>query len=382
MLKILTVIGARPQIIKAAALSRAIRNHFKDKIKEVIVQTGQHYDRNMSQIFIDELGIPKPNYDLSVGSSSHGKQTGRMIERIEEVLLEEYPDYVVVYGDTNSTLAASIAASKEGIPIVHIEAGLRSNNKAMPEEINRILCDHTSTLLFTPTKTGYYNLIKEGFNTENEAPFSADKPGIFHCGDVMYDNSLYFKHIAEKKSKILDELDLNDKAFYLCTVHRNNNTDNPDRLHAIFSALNKISEAEKTIIVLPLHPRTSKALEPNIDKALLLEIEKNPYIKITHPVSFLDIIMLESNCKMVFTDSGGLQKEAYFFNKPMVILRSETEWKEIESSEVGIVADADENKIIEAHKQLKNSTKPLNFPNIFGNGHAAEFICEKILGTK
>lgn len=382
MLKILTVIGARPQIIKAAALSRAIRTHFKDKIKEVIVQTGQHYDRNMSQIFIDELGIPKPNYDLSVGSSSHGKQTGRMIERIEEVLLEEYPDYVVVYGDTNSTLAASIAASKAGIPIVHIEAGLRSNNKAMPEEINRILCDHTSTLLFTPTKTGYYNLIKEGFNTENEAPFSADNPGIFHCGDVMYDNSLYFTHIAKRESKILDELDLKDKAFYLCTIHRNNNTDNPDRLNAIFSALNKISNAEKTTIVLPLHPRTSKALEPNIDKALLLEIDKNPYIKITQPVSFLDMIMLESNCSMVFTDSGGLQKEAYFFNKPVVILRSETEWKEIESSEVGIVADADENKIIEAHNHFKNNIKTLSFLNIFGDGHAAEFICEKILGTK
>lgn len=379
MLKIVTIVGARPQIIKAAALSRAIRSHFSDQIREIIVQTGQHYDANMSTIFIDELGLPKPNYDLRVGSASHGKQTGRMIERIEEVLLEEHPDFVVVYGDTNSTLAGSIAASKTQIPIVHIEAGLRSNNKSMPEEINRILCDHTSTLLFTPTKTGLYNLIKEGFNHKSKPPFTIDNPGIFHCGDVMYDNSMYFKHIAENKSNILEQLNLNEQPFYLGTIHRHNNTDDPDRLNAIFSAFNKISQKDKINIVLPLHPRTSNALEPYLYPALLKEIDKNPYINIIPPVSFLDIIMLESNCEMIFTDSGGLQKEAYFFKKPVIILRPETEWMEIESVEAGIVTDADEEKIIAAHDKFKDNWGRPVLPDIFGDGHAAEFICQKML---
>ena len=381
MLKIVTIIGARPQIIKAAALSRAIRSHFKDEIREVIVQTGQHYDRNMSQVFIEELGIPKPGYDLKVGSTSHGKQTGRMIERIEEVLLEEHPDYVVVYGDTNSTLAGSVAASKVQIPIVHIEAGLRSNNKSMPEEINRILCDHTSTFLFTPTKSGYYNLIKEGFNTKSKPPYTADNPGVFHCGDVMFDNSRYYKHIAEQKSKILEEQDLMTRPFYLATIHRDNNTNYPERLSAIFSALNKISKQEEIQIVLPLHPRTSKALETTIDRSLLEEIDKNPFFKIIQPVSFLDMILLESNCEMIFTDSGGLQKEAYFFEKPVIILRSETEWMEIESVEAGIVTDADENKILEAHNHFKNNWLKLVFPSVFGDGHTAEFICKTILSN-
>ncbi len=379
MLKIVTIIGARPQIIKAAALSRAIKNHFKDKIKEVILQTGQHYDRNMSQVFIEELGLPKPNYNLKIGSTSHGKQTGRMIERIEEVLLEEHPDYVVVYGDTNSTLAGSIAASKVQIPIVHIEAGLRSYNKTMPEEINRILCDHTSTFLFTPTKTGYYNLIKEGFNPDNQLPYSADNPGVFLCGDVMYDNNLYFKHIAENKSKILESLNIKNEPYYLGTVHRNNNTDDPNRLNAIFSAFNNISRHYKTNIVLPLHPRTSKAIHTNLSKKLLKDLDDNPFLKIIQPVSFLDMIMLESHCDMVFTDSGGLQKEAYFFKKPVIILRSETEWKEIESIGTGIVTDADESKIINAHDNFKKMKREARFPSIFGDGHAAEFICGKLL---
>lgn len=379
MLKILTIIGARPQIIKATALSRAISTHFQGKIRETIVHTGQHYDKNMSQVFMDELGLPKPNYNLEIGSASHGKQTGRMIERIEEVLLEEHPDYVVLYGDTNSTLAGSIAASKTRTPIVHIEAGLRSNNKSMPEEINRILCDHTSTLLFTPTKTGYYNLIKEGFNDESEPPFTADNPGVFHCGDVMYDNSLHFKNIAETKSDILKQMQLEKRQFYLGTIHRNNNTDDPERLNAIISALNTISSNENMLIILPLHPRTSSALDENIDPSLRKEIDNNPLISIIPPVSFLDIILLESNCEMVFTDSGGLQKEAYFFEKPVVILRPETEWNEIESIGSGIVTDANKDKIIWAHNYFKKNWQKLEFPNFFGDGHAAEFICVKLL---
>ena len=199
MIKIVTIIGARPQIIKAAALSRAIKENFSNEINEVIVHTGQHYDENMSQVFFDELGIPTPNYNLGVGSGSHGVQTSKMIEGIEEILIKEKPDYLIVYGDTNSTLAGAIAASKIHIPIVHIEAGLRSYNKAMPEEINRICCDHCSTMLFSPTATGYNNLIKEGFNPENKKPYTIDNPGIYHCGDVMYDNSLHFAEMAKDK---------------------------------------------------------------------------------------------------------------------------------------------------------------------------------------
>lgn len=382
MLKIITVIGARPQIIKAAALSRAIRNHFKDQIREVIVHTGQHYDEKMSQVFIDELGIPAPNYNLNIGSGSHGRQTGRMIEQLEEVLLEEMPDYVIIYGDTNSTLAASVAASKIHIPIVHIEAGLRSFNKSMPEEINRIMCDHVSTLLFSPTKTGYNNLLNEGFSETSHKPFNADNPGIFHCGDVMYDNSLYFKNIAHRESKILDEYNLKANEFILGTIHRNNNTDEPSRLNSIIGALLRVVNDSKLPLVLPLHPRTSKAIETNLDKELLNQLETNSNIKILPPVSFLDMIMLESNCKLVLTDSGGVQKEAFFFEKPCIILRSETEWREIVDAGTGIVTDADEEKIMDAFNHFNRPDVKLEFPEIFGDGFAAEFICEKLLDNE
>jgi UDP-GlcNAc3NAcA epimerase len=379
MLKIVTVIGARPQFIKAAALSRLIKTKFKGKINEIIVQTGQHYDHNMSQVFIDELGIPEPAYNLGVGSASHGIQTGRMIEQLEKVLLTEKPGFVVVYGDTNSTLAASIAASKIGIPVAHIEAGLRSYNKSMPEEINRIVCDHTSTLLFTPTKTGLKNLGNEGFDLKFTAPYTADKPGVFHCGDVMYDNSLYFIKLAEKNSKILNDLDLINKPYYLVTVHRDNNTDDPERLNSIFSALDKISRDENKMLVFPVHPRTEKALKTNLTGLLKENIKQNSNLKMILPVSFLDMIMLEKHCEMVFTDSGGLQKEAYFFQKPVIVLRPETEWKEIIDVGAGIVVDSDENRIIEAHNLFKSQNRKLHFPSIFGDGHAAEFICEKLL---
>ncbi len=202
-MKIVTIIGARPQIIKAAALSRAIKDHFAGKITEVIVHTGQHYDENMSNVFFDELGIPQPNYNLNVGSGSHGKQTASMISGIEEILLKEKPNAIVLYGDTNSTLAGAVAASKIHIPVVHIEAGLRSFSKAMPEEVNRIMCDHVSTLLFSPTITGYNNLVKEGFKEKNAAPYSADNPKIYQSGDVMYDNSMHFSAVAEQKTNVI-----------------------------------------------------------------------------------------------------------------------------------------------------------------------------------
>jgi len=377
-MKIVTVIGARPQIIKAAALSRAIKNNFSNTIHEIIIHTGQHYDANMSQVFFDELGIPQPNYNLKIGSAAHGVQTARMIEGIEEILLDEKPDYLVLYGDTNSTLAGAIAASKIHIPIVHIEAGLRSFNKKMPEEINRIMCDHSSSLLFSPTVTGYNNLIKEGFSESNRKPFTADKPGIFHCGDVMYDNSLHFKEVALEKSEVLSENNLESGKFILGTIHRNNNTDEPERLTAIFKSILRISADFDIDVVLPLHPRTSNLLEKNLDGEVFNSLKQSTRIKMIAPVSFLDMIALESNCKLVMTDSGGVQKEAYFFEKPCIILRSETEWKEIVEEGAAIVVDADENKIFAAFDYFFEYDN-MSFPSIFGDGKAAEFICETML---
>jgi UDP-GlcNAc3NAcA epimerase len=382
MKKIVTIIGARPQIIKAAALSRAIANQYSDQITEVIVHTGQHYDTNMSKVFIDELGIPNPIYNLNVGSASHGIQTARMIEGLETILLDEKPDFLVLYGDTNSTLAGAIAASKIHIPIVHIEAGLRSFNKRMPEEINRILCDHASTLLFSPTVTGYNNLIREGFNPDSKAPFHPDHPGIFHCGDVMYDNSLFFKELAKSKSDILERYGLTEGQFVLGTIHRNNNTDLPERLQSIFAALIEIAETYQANIVLPLHPRTSQLIELNLGSDLYQKLKSTPTIKILPPVSFLDMIQLESNCKLIITDSGGVQKEAYFFQKPGIILRSETEWVEIVQEQAAIVTNADKEKILSAYYHFHSTENGLKFPPLFGDGKAAEFICETILAIE
>lgn len=379
-MKIVTVIGARPQIIKAAAISRAIRNNFSNSINEIIIHTGQHYDENMSQVFFDELGIPQPNYNLNIGSASHGVQTARMIEGIEKILVDEKPDYLVLYGDTNSTLAGCIAAAKIHIPIVHIEAGLRSFNKKMPEEINRIMCDHASSLLFSPTLTGFNNLRMEGFSTENKMPFTSDNPGIFHCGDVMFDNSLFFKDVALEKSDVLSENMLEEGNFILGTIHRNNNTDEPERLNAIFGSILRIAETFEVDVVLPLHPRTSKLLEQNLDDELFKSLERNERVKIIPPVSFLDMIALESNCKLVMTDSGGVQKEAYFFEKPCLILRSETEWKEIVEEGAAIVVNADENKIFAAFEYF-SEYDGMSFPSIFGDGKAAEFICETMLAN-
>ncbi len=373
MIKIVTIIGARPQIIKAAALSRAIKENFSNEINEVIVHTGQHYDENMSQIFFDELGIPTPNYNLGVGSGSHGVQTSKMIEGIEEILLKEKPDYLVVYGDTNSTLAGAIAASKIHVPIIHIEAGLRSYNKAMPEEINRICCDHCSTMLFSPTITGYNNLIKEGFNPENKKPYTIDNPGIYHCGDVMYDNSMYFAEMVKDKS-------LNTKGeFILCTIHRNNNTDEPERLSSIVKALLRLSE-EKEIII-PLHPRTKKLLDVNLKSEIYNQLINNERIHIIPPASFLEMIKLEKNADLVITDSGGVQKEAFFFKKPCIIIRSETEWKEIVECGAAVIADANEEKIIESYYQFMQKENQ-EYPEYFGDGKAAIFICNELINNK
>jgi UDP-GlcNAc3NAcA epimerase len=378
MLKIITVIGARPQIIKAAAISRAIKSHFKDQIKEIIVHTGQHYDANMSQVFIDELGIPAPDHNLNVGSGSHGKQTASMISGLEDILIEEKPNAIVLYGDTNSTLAGAVAASKIHVPVVHIEAGLRSFSKVMPEEVNRIMCDHVSTLLFSPTKTGLQNLIKEGFQKDNVGPYNADNPKIYHCGDVMYDNSLYFSEVADKKTNILTKLNLKDGGYILATIHRNNNTDEPPRLNALFKSLNDISIENDLQVVLPLHPRTSKLLEKNLDPAIYKVVKNNYRFIIIEPVSFLQMVSLEKHCKLVMTDSGGVQKEAFYFEKPCVILRPETEWVELVECGAAIVTDADETRIKSAFKTLV-SKQGIKYPKLYGDGKAAEFICREML---
>lgn len=383
MLKIFTIVGARPQIIKAAAISRQVRTVFKGKIQETIVHTGQHYDENMSQVFFDEMEIPKPDFNLNIGSGTHGSQTAKMIEGIEKLLIEHKPSALVVYGDTNSTLAGAIAASKIHVPVVHIEAGLRSFNKSMPEEINRILADNVSTLLFSPTKTGYTNLLREGFeDTEKSGrtKFDKDHPGIFHCGDVMYDNTLFFAEMAEKKSKVLEQNNLIPDNFVLVTIHRDSNTDNPERLTSILEALNEISNEQNIEMILPLHPRTLKMLNGEAYSAIYDLLKQNKRIKIVPPASFFDMIVLEKNGKLIITDSGGVQKEAYFFKKPSIVLRSETEWKEITENGAAIIADADKQTIKSAYEYF-SSKKDLKFPVLFGDGKVAEFICNKMIET-
>jgi UDP-GlcNAc3NAcA epimerase len=376
-MKIVTIVGARPQIIKAAALSRVISYDFPE-IQEIIVHTGQHYDKNMSDVFFTELEIPKPQINLKVGSSSHGVQTALMIEKIEKVMQEYLPDAVVVYGDTNSTLATAIAASKLHIPIVHIESGLRSFNKKMPEEVNRILCDHVSTLLFSPTKSGFNNLLNEGFSKENSNKASADHPNIYHCGDVMYDNSLYFSKLSDENSDILEKLKLRNEKFILATVHRNDNTDSKIKLTDLFSTFLEITEIHQLKIILPLHPRTSKMMDLLLDSKLLKKIQESNLLTIIDPAGFLDMIVLEKNSELIITDSGGVQKEAYFFKKPCIILRPQTEWIEIVKTKSAVISDTNSKIILEATERFL-SNPDLEFPEVFGNGKAASFIAQEML---
>lgn len=378
MKKIITIVGARPQIIKASALSRAVRMEFSSELEEIIVHTGQHYDENMSNVFFDEMQIPQPKYNLQAGSGSHGAQTAKMLEGLEQIFLAEKPDAVVVYGDTNSTIAGALAASKIHIPVAHIEAGLRSFNKAMPEEINRIACDHMSTLLFTPTITGIENLQREGFELREGGKATIDRPKVYHCGDVMYDNSLYFQEQSRLKSHILEELNLVGKDFVLCTVHRDGNTDVPENLERIFSALLSIAEKWKLQMVLPLHPRTRKKMEDGLDKELQERIQQSPWIQIIPPVGFLDVIALESNARMVITDSGGLQKEAYFFKKPCIILREQTEWIEIVENGNAILTGANRTNIETAFDTLFRRSD-FSYPPFYGDGKAATFICSRLV---
>ncbi len=307
---IFTVIGARPQFIKAAAVSRLISRH--EGLEEILVHTGQHYDGNMSQIFFDELEIPVPNVNLGVGSGGHGEQTGQMLSAIEKELLKHKPDCLLVYGDTNSTLAGALAAAKLHIPVAHVEAGLRSFNRNMPEEINRVMADHLSEWLFTPTNEAVSNLATEGI--------LGDK--VIESGDVMYDAALYFGHKAESESRILDDLGLKAGEYILSTVHRAENTDDPVRLEAIMQGLGLASQT--CPVILPLHPRTTAVL-----KRQGITFSDNSNVRVIDPVGYLDMVMLEKNAKLIVTDSGGVQKEAFFYKVPCVTLRDETEWVEL-----------------------------------------------------
>ncbi|MEI6815568.1 MAG: UDP-N-acetylglucosamine 2-epimerase (non-hydrolyzing) [Bacteroidota bacterium] len=379
MIKIVTIVGARPQFIKAAAISRAIRNDFGTDIKEIIVHTGQHYDPNMSKVFFEELNIPQEDYNLEAGSDSHANQTAKIMEGIEKILMKETPDCLLLYGDTNSTLAGGVVASKLHIPIVHVEAGVRSYNKHYPEEVNRIVCDHLSTLLFTPTTSGVNNLAKEGFNLENKAPYTVNNPKVFFCGDIMYDNSLHFAEVAKEKSLILSKLGIKGKEYVLVTVHRPHNTDDLLALNTLFRTFNELSKQDKISFIIPLHPRTQKAMEKGLDSGLYHEISNNPFIQIIPPASFLDIIQLESNAKLIMTDSGGVQKEAYFFHKPCIIFQEDTAWVELVESGNARVVGSDETKIKEAYQYYMEKGGTLQFAQMYGDGNAAKFICQQIV---
>jgi UDP-GlcNAc3NAcA epimerase len=378
-IKIINLVGARPQIIKASAISRAIKQHFSSRIQEVIVHTGQHYDREMSQVFFDELEISKPHYNLGVGSARHGRQTGLMLTGIEDALLTEKPDCLIVYGDTNSTLAGALAASKQHFPVVHIEAGLRSFNKDMPEEINRIMSDHASTLLFAPTNAAFKNLMAEGFKPENSPPYSINNPKIYLTGDIMYDNTLFFASLAEKKkSHLLESLQVERDSYVLATIHRDMNTDDVLRLNSILSTILTLAEESKTVFVMPLHPRTNISLKNNLAD-LNNKLNNSRYIRIIQPVSYLEMTFLEKNSKLIITDSGGVQKESHFFLKPTIVLRKETEWVELVKNGTAMLADADPALIEASYRFYTEKSPRLEYPGFYGDGKTAEFILKEIL---
>jgi UDP-GlcNAc3NAcA epimerase len=376
-MRVVTIVGARPQFIKAATVSRAIqafnrRHRSKKKIREILVHTGQHYDYMMDKIFFEELEIPKPDYYLGVGSGSHARQTAIMLERIELVLQKEKPEAVMVYGDTNTTLAGALAAAKLNIPVAHVEAGLRSYNRTMPEEINRLLTDHLSSLLFCPTAQAVKNLLKEGIS-------DGGKRVVEQVGDVMYDSVLYYSEIAEKKSKILEDLGFHNKQsaignlqYYLATLHRAENTDNIKRLTSILKALNKIGK--NVPVVLPLHPRTKKMI-----KAYHL-VPETRNIKLIEPASYLDMLVLERNARAILTDSGGVQKEAYWFKVSCFTLREETEWVETVKSGWNRLVKPGEKKIVETVRNLKAMKRLSGQKGIFGDGKASERIIRIMAG--
>lgn len=351
-MKVVTIVGARPQFIKAAPLSRALR---AAGIQEYLLHTGQHYDYGMSQVFFEELGLPQADMNLNVRSGGHGQQTGQMLIEIEKVLAAEQPDCVIVFGDTNSTLAGALAAVKLHIPVAHIEAGLRSFNRQMPEEHNRVLTDHCADLLFCPTPTAVENLRREGLTQ-----------GIHLVGDPMYDAVLMFSQIAREKSKILETLGVLPRGYLLATIHRAYNTDDPQALSALLEALQSLEET----VILPVHPRTRK----KIADFGLLKTENTSNLRLVEPLSYLDMLVMEQNARLILTDSGGVQKEAYFFAIPCLTLRPETEWVETLAEGWNTIVGLDAAKI---RQHVRDVPAPSIPPRpVFGDGSAAAQIVE------
>lgn len=360
-MKVASIVGARPQFIKAAVVSRVIRR--TPGMDEVLVHTGQHYDENMSDIFFRQLDIPTPDYNLGVGSGTHGAQTGRMLEAIERVLLDERPDFVLVYGDTNSTLAGALAAAKVHIPIAHVEAGLRSFRRSMPEEINRVVADHVSDLLLAPTQAAVENLRHEGIPDGR----------IYLVGDVMYDAALYFGEKAERESNVLRRLGIEAKSYLLVTVHRAENTDDLSNLKAIFGGVMRV--AQKLPVVLPMHPRTQDALR----RSGLLDLVANTLI-VTEPQGYLDMVMLEKHAVLIATDSGGVQKEAFFYRVPCVTLREETEWVELLALGWNRLVSPTTPEAVESGILSGLSIGQAEEAQPYGDGHAAERIVRVLTG--
>lgn len=355
MTKVLTVVGARPQFIKAATVSRVIRDAVGADVSEIIVHTGQHYDEKMSKVFFEELDIPPPDYNLGISDLSHGAMTGRMLEAIETVILREMPDWVLVYGDTNSTLAGALAAAKLHVPLAHVEAGLRSFNMRMPEEINRIVADRVSRLLFCPTDVAVQNLAREGITV-----------GVHNVGDVMYDAVLHYGAKAKHGSRILHDLELAERGFVLATCHRQENTDDPVRIAGIVTGLARISG--DLPVVFPMHPRTRKRLSDLGLDALL------NCLRVIAPVSYLDMIALEQGATVIVTDSGGVQKEAYFFGAPCITMRDETEWVETVACGWNCLAGADPERIVAAYEAQTGFDTDADRPAFYGDGCAAKKI--------
>jgi UDP-GlcNAc3NAcA epimerase len=356
MKKIITVVGARPQFIKAATVSRQFQLL---GIEEKLIHTGQHFDANMSEVFFEEMEIPKPAYQLDIHGLKHGAMTGRMLEGIEEILIQEKPDGVLVYGDTNSTLAGALAASKLHIPVIHVEAGLRSFNMGMPEEINRILTDRISTLLFCPTDTAVENLKREGFESMQVK--------IFKTGDVMQDAAIYYAAKAEQKSDILKKIGLPE--FVLATIHRQENTDSPRKLRDIIAGLNEINR--QVPVLVPIHPRT---------RNILTQMNIRPEFTLIDPIGYFDMIMLLKNCELVITDSGGVQKEAFFFAKHCITLREQTEWVELVENGFNLLVGCDSVKLKEAFDFLKIKKSDFSI-DLYGRGQAAQLIAAQIQKT-
>jgi UDP-GlcNAc3NAcA epimerase len=361
-MKSLTVIGTRPQFIKAAVLSRYLRDT-KCGIDEILVHTGQHYDANMSEVFFQEMDIPEPQYNLHLGSGSHGKMTGAMLAGIEELLLEHKPDALLVYGDTNSTLAGALAASKLHIPVCHIEAGLRSYMMAMPEEQNRRLTDHLSTWLMCPTQTAVDNLAKEGICDSGLSVPDVDRKGVYITGDIMYEASLYYR--MNNTARVMSELD--GVPFCLLTIHRAENTDNPERISAIVKAINRCTDK---VFVFPVHPRTRIILKK-------LNLSFGSHVKTIDPIGYFEMLAYEECCDLILTDSGGVQKEAFFFAKPCITMRDSTEWVELVENGWNTLVGADEEKIIKA---INTTQKPGSHPLLYGDGKCAEKIVSILCG--